>query len=195
MRNKRHQRPYGNLQYRRIFLISPEGMVTEPQYFGMFSGKTFTVKVLQNNHKSAPIQVLQKAESYMLKHKLKPGDEVWLIIDRDTWPEKQLESVFSACHKQGFNLALSNPRFEYWLLLHFDNGDGIATGKDCKKRLKRYLPHFEKGHVEIEKLEPFVKDAISRAKQKDTPPCNDWPRTVGTTVYRLIEKMVNCENG
>ena len=57
-------------------------------------------------------------------------------------------------------------------------------------RLKSYLPHFEKGHVEVNKLQPGIHDATRRADLKDKPRCLDWPRTTGTTVYRLVKKLI-----
>ncbi|MCK4378261.1 MAG: RloB domain-containing protein [Deltaproteobacteria bacterium] len=94
---------------------------------------------------------------------------------------------------RGVGIAVSNPCFEYWLLLHFDNGDSVANSSDCLQKLKRYLPHFQKGHVEIGKLKPGVQDAIVRARQKDRPPTIDWPRSTGSTLYRLVEKLKSLE--
>ncbi|MCF6178109.1 MAG: hypothetical protein L3J63_01800 [Geopsychrobacter sp.] len=38
-----------------------------------------------------------------------------------------------------------------------------------------------------------VPEAVERASRRDTPPCADWPRTTGTTVYRLVQSlMANC---
>ncbi|HRV24140.1 MAG TPA: hypothetical protein P5046_02880, partial [Sphaerochaeta sp.] len=35
-----------------------------------------------------------------------------------------------------------------------------------------------------------INDAIERAKNRDNPPCVDWPRTLGkTTVYRLVNRI------
>lgn len=189
MREPRHKRSYGNIPYRQLFLIFPEGKLTESLYFGMFSSRKFTVKVFSNNRKSDPIHILQKAIDYVRKYGIKTDDQVWLVIDRDIWPEEQLTTVCTTCREQGFDLAVSNPCFEYWLLLHFDNGDGIVTGSNCLQKLKRYLPHFQKGHVEIGKLKSGVQDAIARAQQKDRPPTPDWPRATGSTVYRLVEKL------
>ena len=43
--------------------------------------------------------------------------------------------------------------------------------------------------IETSKLIPRIPSAIARARRKDTPSCTDWPRIIGTTVYRLIEKL------
>ncbi|RLB70224.1 MAG: hypothetical protein DRH04_03980 [Deltaproteobacteria bacterium] len=189
MRNSRHKRSYGNIPYRQLFLVFPEGKLTENLYFRMFSSRKFTVKVFPNNRKSDPIHILQKATDYVRKHGRETGDQVWLVIDRDIWPEEQLTDVCTACREQGFVIAVSNPCFEYWLLLHFDSGDGIVDSRGCIRKLKNYLPHFQKGHVEIDRFKPGVQDAIVRAKRKDRPPTPDWPRSPGSTVYRLVEKL------
>lgn len=185
----RHKRSYGNIPYRQLFLIFPEGKMTESLYFAMFSSRKFTVKVFATNRKSNPIHILRKATDYVRKHGREAEDQIWLVIDRDIWPEEQLMTVFTSCREQEFNVVVSNPCFEYWLLLHFDDGDGIANGSGCLRKLKTYLPHFRKGHVETDKLRPRVQDAIARARQKDRPPTPDWPRSTGTTVYRLIDKL------
>ena len=110
-------------------------------------------------------------------------------MDRDQWTDEQLEGVLLGCRASTFNLAVSNPQFEYWLLLHFEDGSGVSSSRDCTQRLMRYLPNFDKGHLEIQKLEPGIPDAIHRAEAKDTPPCEDWPKTNGSTVYRLVKSL------
>jgi len=47
-----------------------------------------------------------------------------------------------------------------------------------------------KRRIETSKLIPGIPDAIARARRKDTPSCTDWPRCIGTTVYRLVEKLL-----
>ena len=84
-------------------------------------------------------------------------------------------------------MAVSNPKFEYWLLLHFEDGNGVNI-KNCIQRLKAYLPHFDKNHVEIDKLKDKIDDAIKRANMKDKSHCK-WPAQNGSTVYRLVEKL------
>ena len=63
--------------------------------------------------------MLARAEAAVKEERLKKTDETWLVIDMDQWPLDQLEEVFARCQCSGFSLAVSNPKFEYWLLLHF----------------------------------------------------------------------------
>ena len=110
-------------------------------------------------------------------------------MDRDQWTEEQLDGVFLGCRASAFHMAVSNPKFEYWLLLHFEDGSGLSGSRDCTQRLMRHLPNFKKGHLETQKIEPGIPDAIHRAEAKDTPSCEDWPRTNGSTVYRLVKRL------
>lgn len=195
MARKRHKRSYGNVPYRRLFVIAPEGSKTEPQYFAMFANSSCTVKVLSDRHKSDPLHVMRRVERYLRQNDRRPGDEIWLVIDRDTWAKEKLAAVHAGCREKGFGLAVSNPCFEYWLLLHFDDGHGAGTANTSCSRLKAHLPDYEKGRVNERKLQEGINQAIERARRQDVPPCADWPRKAGTTVYRLVEKLMDCTNG
>ena len=180
------------LPYRKLFLIATEGAKTEPIYFGIFNSPqaTIHVKLLPaRKHDSSPPQVLKRAQVFVKEKGFGKKDEVWLVMDRDQWTDEQLGGVFLGCRASTFNLAVSNPQFEYWLLLHFEDGSGVSSPNDCTRRLMRHLPNFEKGHLEIQKIEPGIPDAIHRAEAKDTPACEDWPRTNGSTVYRLVKRL------
>ena len=39
-----------------------------------------------------------------------------------------------------------------------------------------------------------ITEAIKRAKKRDTPACRDWPRNTGTTVYRLVENILESRS-
>ncbi|MDD3813564.1 MAG: RloB family protein [Desulfocapsaceae bacterium] len=181
--------------YRKLYIIATEGAETEPAYFNMFQSKdaTIRVKILGSQHASSPKRVLKKAELFVARVGLKKSDSVWLVLDRDTWQEEELDMVWQGCQKNNFNLAVSNPCFEYWLLLHFEKGSGISSTHTCLEKLAHHLPHFAKGHVEIEKLRPNIRTAIAYAVQKDVPPCMDWPRTKGSTVYKLVQELTSME--
>jgi len=186
------KRPAPFRSYRKLFLIATEGAQTEPIYFDMFNSPeaTIHVKLLPaKKHDTSPPQVMKRAEEFVKEKGFGKKDEVWLVLDRDQWTDEQLVGVCLGCRTSGFALAVSNPKFEYWLLLHFEDGSGVSGSRDCTQRLMRHLPNFDKAHLEIPKLRPGIPDAICRAEVKDTPPCEDWPRTNGSTVYRLVRKL------
>ena len=177
--------------YRKRFVVATEGQETEPLYFSMFNSKRSTVQVvlLKSKRKTSPGQVFDRLK----KADIGKNDPAWIVIDRDTWEEEELNQVFNDCKAQGYKMALSNPMFEYWLLLHFEDGNGI-NGGNVKARLKTHLPNFSKSHVEVHKIKSGIDEAIRRAGQKDNPPCEKWPLTTGTTVYRLVKELQAAVN-
>lgn len=191
---RRFNRPPAKRRYRKMFVIAVEGSKTEPQYFAIFNNSqssVIRVSCLKSKHQSSPSQVLKRMESHLKNEKLRRKDEAWLVVDKDQWTDKQLNKLFEwSEQEENYGFALSNPKFEYWLLLHFENGNGITSSGDCSARLLKYLPDYDKGINASRFPKQKIEAAIDRAKQKDNPPCIDWPRTIGnTTVYRLIRNI------
>lgn len=193
-RRRRLRRPPGKRRYRKLFVIATEGVKTEPQYFAIFNDhdSVVHVKFLRSKHHS-PTEVLKRMEDHLKLESLKKSDEAWLVVDKDQWKDEQLVHLHT--WSQGANnygFALSNPRFEYWLLLHFEDGTQIGSSHECSTRLKRHLPNYDK-NIDIRKIKPdMIEDAIRRARVRDNPPCTDWPRNFGsTTVYKLVENILN----
>jgi RloB-like protein len=190
---RRFQRPRGERRYRKLFVLAVEGEKTEPQYFRILDNRrsSIHVKCIKGGHGSSPQKVLERMERHLKEEGLKASDEAWIVIDKDQWTDGHLEQLYdwtrSASNR---GLAVSNPKFEYWLLLHFEDGNGIASARDCSDRLRRCLPRFDKG-VDIKEItQKRICDAIRRAKIHDAPPCLDWPHLTGTTVYKLVENIL-----
>lgn len=184
--------------YKPIFVISTEGN-TEREYFRMLKNynKNVTIKVLRNKA-SDPASVLGKIKSE-LKILKRPGsesqsqDQAWVVIDKDSWSDNQVKPLldWSKTDRQhGF--ALSNPHFEYWLLLHFEDPPGIGSPRDCLSKLRKHLPKYDK-HIDNQMFSiACIENAVTRAKAQ-TPLTIDWPRTTGTTVYRLVERLIQLQ--
>jgi hypothetical protein len=191
----RLKRPQRERSYKKLFLIATEGSKTEPQYFDAlreFQNAVICTKCIRQGLKSSPNQVLKKINAAVTEHNLQKGDEAWVVIDKDNWSVEQIDKIYQWANKATKrNLALSNPKFEYWLLLHFEEGAGITDGQHCDKRLKKHLPNYDKG-IDTSKITlNKIEQAIGRAKQRDNPPCKDWPHDIcSTTVYRLVERIM-----
>lgn len=129
-------------------------------------------------------------ESYLKEEGLKASDEAWLVVDKDQWTEEQLSLLYQwALRAANYGFALSNPKFEFWLLLHFEDGNGVSSSNICTQKLERYLPGYDKGIDSRKISDTMVVAAVKRARQRDNPPCVDWPHTTGTTVYKLVESI------
>ena len=193
-RRRRFRRPPGKRRYRKLFLIATEGVKTEPQYFAIFNDRDSVVhvKCLRSKHHS-PTQVLKRMEDHLRQENLLASDEAWLVVDKDQWKDEELVQLHTWSQgADNYGFALSNPRFEYWLLLHFEDGTQIGSSRECSTRLKKHLPDYDK-NIDIRKITPdMIQDAVRRAKIRDNPPCADWPRKFGsTTVYKLVENILN----
>jgi hypothetical protein len=181
------QRVRGTRRFRRRVVIATEGTESEPEYFDLFRGGDIVVQVTCVRGGGSPRQVLQRMHDHLGQYPLGPEDQAWLVIDRDAWTEAQLTELHAwTTRDQRCNFALSNPKFEYWLLLHFEDGNGIANAREVDERLHRHLPHFNK-HIRPRDFPGArISEAVVRAKLRDHPPTTTWPQTVGTTVYRIV---------
>ena len=189
------QRPLGERRYKKLFVISVEGSKTEPQYFAIFNQpqSIILVKCLKRpSTESSPIQVLKRMEGYLRKESIRKTDEAWIVVDKDDWMEDQLRELLQWAKKsENHGFALSNPNFEYWLLLHFEDGKGVANSQECLTRLKRQLPNYKKD-IDSKKITlELIAKAISRARQRDANRSNDLPQMWSTSVYKLVEKIIN----
>lgn len=133
-------------------------------------------------------------------------DQICLIVDRDkesflAEPENnQYKYVVEKCREKEFQLCITNPCFEFWLLLHFDkvfelNTDQLLENpkvtlkrRYAEQELRRIYPKYKKSSYPAEEL---VKD-IDRAVQNEKEFCEDLEgleNAVGSNIGRLIEKM------
>ncbi|MGW0982186.1 RloB family protein [Streptomyces xiamenensis] len=189
-------------EYRR-FLIYCEGARTEEQYFvGLrrteLSKLPVTVKV-GSAHGEA-IKLVREA----VKHKERAPtsradrftayDEVWCVMDVEApAPQPGLTQALETARRNNIEVALTNPCFELWLLLHFQDVTGYRTSTAAQKLLERhtecgYTP--ERKHLEYSSLKDRFAKAESRAQglrghHGSTHRNNPW-----TDVDLLISKLL-----
>lgn len=164
---KRRQftRPLGVRRYRKLFLVAVEGSKTEPQYFSLLNIGNAVVRVecIPGEEATSPPQVLARLKERMKKTGLSKTDEAWLVVDKDDWTDEQLIPLFEwSQDSERYGFALSNPEFEYWLLLHFEDAT-IASSRQCSEKLERHLPKYDKA-IDSRK---FTKERILNA-------CHRW---------------------
>jgi hypothetical protein len=159
-------RPAGKRRYKRMFVIVAEGTVTEQEYFQLLSEESIIhIKCLRNRSNLNPKDALLRVREYISKEGLKKTDEAWVVVDKDFWAEELLASLHSwAQSRSNYGFALSNPKFEFWLLLHFEDAKGVGTSEQCNEKLAKHLPDYDK-HVDGQKFtRERIKAATDRAK-------------------------------
>lgn len=189
-------RSVGERRYRCIHVIAVEGTKTEPQYFALLGDLLPDVHIecLKNRRGRSPASLLQRITRRLNTRHLERSDAAWIVVDRDSWKEEHLAMLHEWSlrdHRHG--LVLSNPSFEYWLLLHFEDGHGVIDAHACTSRLRRHIPDYDKSIDRRRFTLPRIENAVRRARLRDNPPCVDWPRHPGsTTVYRLVARLIEA---
>lgn len=73
--------------------------------------------------------MLKRMKEHLREYPLEGGDEAWIVIDRDKWPDEALKSIDEwAAGNSAYGRAVSIRRFEDWLKLHVE-GDAGALKK------------------------------------------------------------------
>ncbi len=197
MRTRGFFRERGFLKRRRVIAIACEGAVPEHIYFEELKpGRDAFVQIVpvpRAAHKSHPEDVLADLARWSHRHGLNGRGEGWIVIDREDEQHRAaavLDAVCAEAVRLGFNVAVSNPCFEIWLWLHLRD-NRLFVGRDQLKRaLKRLLPDFEPADYDAAPFVAAAAQAVERARRIDRHPGHRWPRTQGTRVYLLVERIL-----
>jgi len=175
----------------RVIIISCEGSNTEPEYFEAIKTKLSRnisslieiVQVSKATEASEPKDVLDNLQRHVEKYDFnKEHDSLWLVCDREKviarkTGRKGLLSVIPLCQEKGYSMALSNPLFEFWLLLHvvdisnydnkilFDNKKESSTRRYIDKELSAILDggynkrsgHFNRDIVSLSNVKRAIQ--------------------------------------
>jgi hypothetical protein len=199
MNSRKRRRPTIQPGFRILVLC--EGEVTEPRYFRNLRNdlQTSLVEVEIEGHGAGPKTlveraVLRKKESDRYARKEQEAylayDEIWCVFDVDE--HAKLADARRQARDNGIELAVSNPCFELWALLHFQSQTAYLERQAARSRLKAHLPGYDKD-LPFERLRASYEEAVrraahleSRCEEKGCP--GDNP---STGVHRLTEHIRN----
>lgn len=135
-------------------------------------------------------------------------DKLCLITDRDkqSFKETQYDSVVETCAQKGYCFYITNPCFEFWILLHynevfdFDSNDLLENKKETVKANKRFIERilsklmggYNKNNLKFEKLVDKVNTAIINEKQFCENPVG-LKDALGSNVGLLLSEMMNLK--
>lgn len=196
-------------------LIVTEGVNTEPVYFECIRRLVAAHLVELVTHgagRGDPRKLAEMALALRIErrrkakrgelslHQLEDFDEVWIVFDADVLNPQKLHEGIAFAKSKGIRWALSEPCFEYWLLLHCKDAYTTALMPKCNDVLP-YLrraygwQRYDKGLHEATKLiEPLVKrdqivtamDAASRVRQYHQSAGTAFPQNPSTDVDLLV---------
>jgi hypothetical protein len=221
------ERKTAYIELEKIFVIACEGAKTEKQYFqyiGTCVESNIRIETLptnsKNNDGTDPDSVKKRLDKYKKEYNLNANDEMWLVIDYDKhFAKKDAVAFCMELQKESYQMAMSNPCFELWLLLHLKRIDEFSSQEqDCifenqKQGNKNYIDvvlgkaqdeiradgkirgynkvvHKDIYFPPLDKISR-INHAIANTKLLDAKKQEDYPTSLGTHVYKLVEKLLN----
>jgi len=182
-----------------LIIIATEGNKREQHYFTMdlfTNNKKIQIQIIPAfDNKSSPKDVLDKLHEYTSDFQFDEDDQFWLVIDKDRWDKAGLYEIISLCNDSNYRVALSNPCFELWLLLHFrkvaelDLNDSMSS-TDIKNIFNPQLADRDEGSYDAT-FARWVPHALEEAPKLDKHPNAPFPDCPGTRVYKLVEQLVS----
>jgi len=197
----RRRRPFREVK-RRILIVC-EGEVTERHYFNDLRIQTKSLVKLEIRPGGDPktlvaraVEVKKAAEKAAKRSKdenLK-YDSVWSVFDVDVHPF--LAEAKQQARDNGIRAAVSNPCFELWALLHFQDQRAHIERHEVQRLCRHYMPRYEK-RLPVETLMGTYGDAVRRSEELE-----HWHHTRGTDgtnpstgVHGLTEEIMKEAQG
>ena len=204
-RKKGNQPPYPRV------LIVTGGEKTEPQYLNKIRTQeripSAHVVVLDSRYGTEPRQVVEYAAD-LFRERGREFDRVFAVFDRDdhrTYHDALTmcrDITFTNDEKKRVELSAipSNPCFELWLLLHYEEIHHLFHRDEILDKLKQHIPGYQKALTGTFALtQATLPEAVPRAKrlQDRYTPQNDTdgPYTNVDSVVELLLSMAQRTRG
>lgn len=184
----------------RILLVC-EGTTTEPKYFDEFRREVRTrlVEIIIDDEGGVPRTLVQRAAARMTAAQLEADrnrdenlkyDEDWCVFDVDDHPG--IADARQQARDNDIQLAISNPCFELWLVLHFQDQTAHIARRALSTLLRKYIPKYKK-YAPLQLIRAGYEDAVRRAMQieKRSIEHENEGGNPTTSVYRLTERISN----
>jgi len=169
-------------RYPRILIVS-EGKVTEPGYFNEMQRIERRQVALNFESGMTPKTAVETAARLKREY-----NEVWCVFDIDSHP--LVPDARQQARDNNIELAISNPCFELWAVLHYQDQHAHIERPKLRELCRRHMPGYKKRLPFVE-LFPHIEEAIRRAE--DLEQMHKGRGTAGenpsTGVHRLVRSI------
>lgn len=166
-------------QERKVILIVCEkNNRTERIYFKQFRNRNTAVNIdIPHTKVTKPGKLVEFA---IEKSNRAEYDSTWCVFDvDDTNTNNDIRQAKKLADRHNIQIALSNPSFEFWYLLHYVDYRKILTNPELINELHRFLPNYSKTDESIfYTIQPGQNCAVSRANK-----INDYHIANGNEIY------------
>jgi len=159
-------RPVGRRYPRNVVIVVTEGE-TERIFFNSLKQRNLNLEIrLYKGKRTNARQLVENCVKriQMEELDLEDGDIIICAFDVDNNSQKDLKQALDTAEKNGITVALSNPCFELWYLLHFRDIDHRISSKEVRTELSTHVKHYDKTQDYREILTPRRRGAVVRAK-------------------------------
>lgn len=156
-------------------LIACEGTKTEQMYFNNIKTelRSQNIIVLPPDKKTDPGNIIERLIKERQQRKYEQrwtkNDAAWAVFDGDEHIEKSRtswENAINRANSQKINLAITNPCFELWYLIHFQDHLSQINRDKLVKLLDKHIPDYDKSMCLYPKpLKELTNQAIQRAEK------------------------------
>ena len=180
--------------------VFTEGSVTEPKYLKAFERafRNTSINLRPVGVGGDPRAVVERAIADRKSTKRDPlavSDTTWVMFDRDA--HQRFEEAIDMASANSIHLAVSNPCFELWAVLHYQDQDAHVERGECQRKLESLCSSYGKGKGKVfddlETISNAYELAVNRARnlqkrrsEEGTPDGNP-----STGVHRLTEHIRN----
>jgi hypothetical protein len=150
---------------RKTVVVFCEGEASEPDYVNALKrlpevrGNT-SINIEIATERGVPLTLVRRAVARAADDEV---DECWCVFDVE-WPRQHphLPEALRLAEKHGIRLAVSNPCFELWLILHFEDQNAFLNTAGAERR-SRKLDGRSGKRIDGATYMPLRKDAVTRA--------------------------------
>ncbi len=188
-----------------MFVVATEDTHAPKQYFALFKNERIHLEVLgtRTGEGSDPGTVVKRLEAFADKYQIAEDDQLWALLDTDHWVDvshrKNLVEAIQNARRRTWHVAMSNPCFDFWLLLHHEDvapGTRFGVCRDVGARIRAVLGEFNKSNLKAEHY-PIEKVKLAIARARGLEPeenfagaaADHWPENAGTRVFLLMEAL------
>ncbi len=195
-KNRPLKREDGRDRDATLIIVASEDRYTADDYFKRFRTHRAQFVVLPTlDDRSAPQYVMRRLDDFKAEYATEDGDTFWLCIDRDRWDEGSLSEVLQECRQKGYGIAVSNPCFELWILLHHEDltPQTPCNARGLNERLKELLNGYKKTCCRSFAItQEMVSSAIDRARSSGSD-ADFIPPAPNTHVYKIMDALAARE--
>ena len=172
-RSIQRRRPSREPKYR--ILVVCEGKKTEPGYLRQLQHhvRNLRVHVEPVGPAGVPVTVVRKAlelrkqaehEARRQRDENLLWDQVWAVFDMDEHPN--VTDARQLAIANDIRLAISNPCFELWALLHFADQRAHLERDDARAKLQQHVRGYDK-ELPFARIHAGYDAAVRRARELD----------------------------